>query len=153
MLSLMFLISVIFRDIYLDTEATETFITSRIWRVLTMVYNTQNYWVSGPCPSSEILNIRKHEVSETGSVSVPRWGEGDTYSAGSLRKGYPQSLENPSTKSKSHYDRRSVGQSVLVPGTKKNYHLQLYYSSTLCMLRHNFPLHIFLLHLTDSSWC
>jgi hypothetical protein len=27
----------------------------RIWRVLTMVYNTQNYWVSGLWPSSEIL--------------------------------------------------------------------------------------------------
>jgi hypothetical protein len=47
------------------------------WRILTMVYNTQNYWVSGLCPSSRILNTRKHNVSETGSVSVLRW-RGDT---------------------------------------------------------------------------
>jgi hypothetical protein len=30
------------------------------------------YWVSGLCPSSGILNIRKHNVLETGSVSVLR---------------------------------------------------------------------------------
>jgi hypothetical protein len=48
-----------------------------------MVYNTQNYWVSGLCPSSEILNIRKHNVSETGSVPVLMLGEGDTYFVGS----------------------------------------------------------------------
>jgi hypothetical protein len=41
-----------------------------------MVYNTQNYWISGLCPSSGILNTRKHNVSEIGSVSVLRWGEG-----------------------------------------------------------------------------
>jgi hypothetical protein len=41
------------------------------------------YWVSGLCPSSGILNTRKH-VSKTGSVSVLKWGEGDT-SAVSLR--------------------------------------------------------------------
>jgi hypothetical protein len=29
---------------------------SRIWRALTMVYNTQNHWVSALCPSSGILN-------------------------------------------------------------------------------------------------
>jgi hypothetical protein len=55
----------------------------RIWRILTMVYDTQNYWVSGLRPSSGILNTRKHNVSETGSVSILRWGEGDTYSVGS----------------------------------------------------------------------
>jgi hypothetical protein len=31
---------------------------------------TQNYWVFGLCPSSVILETRKHNVSETGSVSV-----------------------------------------------------------------------------------
>jgi hypothetical protein len=31
-----------------------------------MVYNTQNYWLSGFCPLSGILNTRKH-VLETGS--------------------------------------------------------------------------------------
>jgi hypothetical protein len=35
----------------------------------TTVCNTQNYWVSGLCPSSGILNTGKHNVSETGSVS------------------------------------------------------------------------------------
>jgi hypothetical protein len=43
-----------------------------------MVYNTQNYWVSGLCQSSGILNTRKHNVPETGSVSVLRWGETPT---------------------------------------------------------------------------
>jgi hypothetical protein len=46
---------------------------------------TQNYWVFGPRPSSGILKTRKHNVSETGSVSVLMWG-GDTYSVGSLIK-------------------------------------------------------------------
>jgi hypothetical protein len=47
-----------------------------------MVYNTRNYWVFGRCPSSGILKIREHNISETGSVSVLRWGGGgeDTYS-------------------------------------------------------------------------
>jgi hypothetical protein len=35
-----------------------------------MVYNTQNYWVYGRCPSSGIPESRKHDVSETESVSV-----------------------------------------------------------------------------------
>jgi hypothetical protein len=35
---------------------------------------TQNYWVFGLCQSSSILDARKHNVSETGSVSVLRWG-------------------------------------------------------------------------------
>jgi hypothetical protein len=30
-----------------------------------MVYNTQNYWVFGLFPSSCILEIREHSVSET----------------------------------------------------------------------------------------
>jgi hypothetical protein len=37
-----------------------------------MVDNTQNYWVFGLSLSSEILGNRKHDVSETGSVSVFR---------------------------------------------------------------------------------
>jgi hypothetical protein len=36
----------------------------------------QNYWVFGLRPSSGILETRKHNVSETGSVSVLRLGEG-----------------------------------------------------------------------------
>jgi hypothetical protein len=46
--------------------------------VVTLVYNTPNYWVLGLCPSSGILETRKHNVSETVSVAVLRWG-GDTY--------------------------------------------------------------------------
>jgi hypothetical protein len=42
--------------------------TGRIWWILTMVYNTQNYWVSGLCPLFRILNARKHNVLETGPV-------------------------------------------------------------------------------------
>jgi hypothetical protein len=44
-------------------------------RLPTIVYNTQNYWVSGLCPSSGIPETRKHNVSETGAHSVLRWGE------------------------------------------------------------------------------
>jgi hypothetical protein len=36
--------------------------------------NSQNYWVFGLCPSSSILKAREHNISETGSVSVLRWG-------------------------------------------------------------------------------
>jgi hypothetical protein len=41
-----------------------------------MMYNTQNYWVSGLCQSSSILKTKKHTVSETGFVSVPSDGSG-----------------------------------------------------------------------------
>jgi hypothetical protein len=34
--------------------------------------NLQNYWVYGLFPSSGILETRKHDVSETGSLSVLR---------------------------------------------------------------------------------
>jgi hypothetical protein len=34
-----------------------------------MVYNTQDYWVFWTFPSSGILETRKHNVLETGSVS------------------------------------------------------------------------------------
>jgi hypothetical protein len=37
-----------------------------------MVSDTQNYWVFGLFPSYDILENRKHEVSETGSVSIFR---------------------------------------------------------------------------------
>jgi hypothetical protein len=47
---------------------------NRYCRVLTMVYNTLRYWVFGLCPSSGFFlnNNEKHNVSETGSVSVLR---------------------------------------------------------------------------------
>jgi hypothetical protein len=40
--------------------------------LLTMLYNTQNYWVFGLCVSSGIQETREHHVSETGSVLVLR---------------------------------------------------------------------------------
>jgi hypothetical protein len=43
------------------------------WKILTMMYNTQNYWVLGLCPSSGILETRKHNVSENWSFPVLRW--------------------------------------------------------------------------------
>jgi hypothetical protein len=38
----------------------------RMGSFLTMLYSPQNRWGSGPCPSSGILNTRKHNVSEIG---------------------------------------------------------------------------------------
>jgi hypothetical protein len=35
-------------------------------------FDAQDYWVSGFFPSSGILSTRKHNVSETGSLSVLR---------------------------------------------------------------------------------
>jgi hypothetical protein len=40
-----------------------------------MVYVTQNFWVSGHCLLYGFLNIKEHDVSETGSVLVVRSGE------------------------------------------------------------------------------
>jgi hypothetical protein len=57
---------------------------SRTWilrlQFLSKQANIQNYWVFGLCPSSGILETRKHNVSETWSVSALRRG------GGSLRK-------------------------------------------------------------------
>jgi hypothetical protein len=46
----------------------------------------QHRWVSGLYPSSGIIITGKHNVSETGSISILIGGEGDTCSVGSLRK-------------------------------------------------------------------
>jgi hypothetical protein len=40
--------------------------------VLAMVHNTLNYWGSGFCPSAGILNTRRLDVSEAGSLPVLR---------------------------------------------------------------------------------
>jgi hypothetical protein len=37
-----------------------------------MRFRSKKYWVSGLCPSSGILNARKHSVSKTASVSILR---------------------------------------------------------------------------------
>jgi hypothetical protein len=49
-----------------------------------MVYDIQKHWVSGFVHRPE--TARKYKVSETGSVTVFRSEEGDTYSAGSFKK-------------------------------------------------------------------
>jgi hypothetical protein len=59
------------------------------WAVLTRgrnMYIIQNHCVSALCPLCGIQKSRKRVVSESGSVSILMWGEGDTYSVGSLRK-------------------------------------------------------------------
>jgi hypothetical protein len=38
--------------------------------------SARNYWGFKLCPSSGILNTRKHNFSETGSASVRRWSGG-----------------------------------------------------------------------------
>jgi hypothetical protein len=47
---------------------------------------TQNYGIPRLWPSFGFVNTRDHNVLETGSVFILRYGEGDTYSVGSLRK-------------------------------------------------------------------
>jgi hypothetical protein len=52
-------------------------------RLQASLINTQDYCFFFTFPSSGILETRKHDVLETGSVSVLRWKGGeDTYSAG-----------------------------------------------------------------------
>jgi hypothetical protein len=47
---------------------------------------TQNYQGFGLFPSSDILGIRKYDISETGSVSFLRWSGEDAYSVGFLKQ-------------------------------------------------------------------
>jgi hypothetical protein len=37
---------------------------------LVISFDTEKYWVFGLCPSSGILEARKHNVPETGSVTA-----------------------------------------------------------------------------------
>jgi hypothetical protein len=56
------------------------------YRVLTTVYNTQNYWVFGLFPSSGILENRKHGRFGNWICFRPQVKGGeDTYSVGPLR--------------------------------------------------------------------
>jgi hypothetical protein len=48
-----------------------------------MVYITENYWASGLYPSPGILNTREHNLSESGTASILRRREEDTYCVGS----------------------------------------------------------------------
>jgi hypothetical protein len=49
-----------------------------------MVYHIPNKWVFGLFLSSGVVETRTHDVSETGSLSVLRYGGEDTYTVGSL---------------------------------------------------------------------
>jgi hypothetical protein len=60
--------------------------------VLAMVHVTQNHWAFGHCLQSGVLQSRRHSVSETESVSVLRWREGDNYSVRSLRNNWTSSF-------------------------------------------------------------
>jgi hypothetical protein len=53
---------------------------------------SQNYWVSGLCPLSGIINTRRH-CFENWICFHSQVRGGDTYSVGSLRKRKPQSLD------------------------------------------------------------
>jgi hypothetical protein len=35
-----------------------------------MVHNTQDHWVSGRCPLSGIIKIRKHNITNNNSVAL-----------------------------------------------------------------------------------
>jgi hypothetical protein len=41
-----------------------------VWRFVNSIYLILNYWDYVLCPSSRILNTRKHNVSKTGSLSI-----------------------------------------------------------------------------------
>jgi hypothetical protein len=57
--------------------------------------SSQKHWLHNFF-SSGILNARKHNVSKTGSASIFRLGEGNTYCVGRHRKSLHQSLDLPS---------------------------------------------------------
>jgi hypothetical protein len=46
--------------------------SDKTWQFLQTIIITENYWVFGLLPLSGILETRKHDVSETGSVFVLR---------------------------------------------------------------------------------
>jgi hypothetical protein len=64
--------SIIGQNIILSSLLSNILNLSRSYMVLTMVYNTQRYWVFGLCPSSGFFlnNNEKHNVSETGYYSL-----------------------------------------------------------------------------------
>jgi hypothetical protein len=57
------------KSTYYEAPHRVIFFILRILRILKMMYNAQNYWVSGLRPSSGILGTGKQNVSETASVS------------------------------------------------------------------------------------
>jgi hypothetical protein len=98
-----------------------------------MVYNTQNYWVFGLCPSIGILETRKHNVSETGSVSVLRWGGGKISTLlGSLERADLSDWQSPRKNSNSPY-----------PSSCSYCKLKMETNNITCSIRNRFP---FIIH-------
>jgi hypothetical protein len=56
-----------------DSSGCSLFDASRFWRILTVLYNTQNYWISGLCPSFGILNARQHKLKAAALTWVVQW--------------------------------------------------------------------------------
>jgi hypothetical protein len=84
------------------------------WLYCKHLYDSQNYWVSGLCPSSGIRITRKHNVLETVSVSVLKWREGDTYLIESHNPIIPSITDSPY---KSQNDLTTDGQ-LVCPGIR-----------------------------------
>jgi hypothetical protein len=66
---------------------------------LELTRKAQSYWVLGLCPSSSILETRKYNISETGSVFVLRWGGKTPIQLGPLERAnvihfFPQNVRN-----------------------------------------------------------
>jgi hypothetical protein len=71
--------------VHLETAMADTEVFGRgivklsgLWTNRPKIHPTQNYCGFGLCPSSSILETRKHSILETGSVSVLRWGKTPT---------------------------------------------------------------------------
>jgi hypothetical protein len=73
---------------------TRVYIFSRFEIFFMMVRNTQNNCVFGLCPSFRILQTRKHSISETGSLFIPRWKEDKAPTPPSPEDGNRYSLRN-----------------------------------------------------------
>jgi hypothetical protein len=91
-------------------------VTSSYQRTLMMAYDTQYRWVSGHCTSPCVLKLRKHKVYETGTVFFPQAKEGSHLLRLVSLKELTLITAQPMSKFRFelNYDRRSVGQSVLV---------------------------------------
>jgi hypothetical protein len=91
---------------------------------------TQKCAVSGLCPLLGVLKCRKHNISETGSVSILVWWEGDTCPVGPWET---TNLNHWTThvkfKPKLYCDRRSVGHFVLISGPSLEQMTRFYSSS------------------------
>jgi hypothetical protein len=72
---------------YVMSSPAQTLGSCRLYRVLTMGYNTQNHWVFGLCPSFGIIETRSHSVCFRPQV------RGDTpFHLGTLERAYLKRL-------------------------------------------------------------